>query len=66
MLLCYKVIVVDGGFNLALKCAGDGFVSGFKSPMEDEEGSSIKHSEEEAASLWRSYACICDGNCDRW
>jgi len=52
-------------FNLALKCVGDGIVRGFKSTVEDEKGSGIKHSEEESASLWRRYVCICDGSCGR-
>jgi len=56
MLFCYKVKIVDGGFILALECKRDGIVSAFKSTIEDEKGSGIKHSEEESASLWR---CVC-------
>jgi len=66
MKFCYKITIVDGGFILALECVGDGIVSGFKCTIEDEKRSGIKHSEEEAVSLWRRYACICDGSCGRW
>jgi len=33
MLFCYEVIIVDGGFVLALECVGDGVVSGFESAI---------------------------------
>jgi len=66
MLFCYKVIIVDSGFILALKCVRDGILSAFKSTIEDEKGSGIRHSEEESASLWRRYVCVCDGSCGRW
>ena len=52
---------------MALKCSGNGIVSGFKSTIEDEKGSGmIKQSEEESASLWRKCAChgICLFVCD--
>jgi len=62
MLFCCMGIIIDGGFVLALKCSGNGIVSGFKSTFEDEKGSGmIKHSEEESASLWRK--CACHGIC---
>jgi len=66
MLFCYKVIIVDGGFILALECVRDGIISAFKSTSEDEKGSGIKHSEEESASLWGRHACVCDGSCGWW
>jgi len=66
MLFYHEVIIGDGGFVLALECVGDGVVSGFESAIQDEKRSGIKHSEEEAASLWRGYVCICDGSCGRW
>ena len=58
-------MIVDSGFILALKCVEDRIVSAFKSTIEDEKGSGIKHSEEESASRWRRYACVCDGSCGR-
>ena len=63
--VCYKVIIVDGVSLLALKCVRDGIVSAFKSTIEDEKGSGIKHSEEESSLLWRRYACVCGGSCGR-
>jgi len=68
MLFCYEVIIVDSGLVLALECVGDGIVSGFESTNlnQDEKRSGIKDSEEEAASVWRGYACIYDRSCGRW
>jgi hypothetical protein len=66
MLFCYKVIIVDGGLILALECVRDGIVNAFKSTIEDEKGSGIKHSEEESASLWGRYASACVGSCGWW
>jgi len=66
MLFCYKVIIVDGALILALECVRDGIVNAFKSTIEDEKGSGIKHSEEESASLWARYACVYDGICGWW
>jgi len=54
-------MIVDSGFILALKCVGDRIVSAFKSTIEDEKGSGIKHSKQESASLWRRNVFICDG-----
>jgi len=62
----YKVVIVDGGFILTLECVRDGIVSAFKSTIEDEKGSGIKHSEEESSSLWGRFACVCDGSCGWW
>ena len=66
MLFCYEVIIIDGGFFLSLECVGNGITSGFESAIQDEKGSGIEHSEEEAAVLWRRYACICNGSRGRW
>ena len=66
MLFLYKILIVYGGFILELECGGDGIVSDFKSTIQDEKESGIKHPEEEVASLWRRCACICDGSCGRW
>jgi len=41
MLFGCKVIVINGGYILALECVGDGIVSGFKSTIENEKGSGM-------------------------